>query len=446
MQRTVELEAEPAQSGTNPRNHEGRTIAWLLYSNRQRWIFLVILFLVTTSNYFDYFILSVLLEPIKHDFNLSDTLLGLLSGPGFAIVYAISGIPLALWADRGNRQKLITWALVGWSAMTAACGLAHSFWQLAVARFGVGALEPGAAPPAQSLVVDYCPPERRSMVIALLTMGASAIGYLLGVSLGGYTAATFGWRNSFLIAGAAGLILAVGTRALLKEPRCQLGFPSAQANVESFGQAITGLRRKRSFIFVLIGQSVCTIFAIAASLFIPSFMIRSLHASLLQVSETWGFAVATADFIGGMLGGWLGDILGKRDIRWYPRLAAIASALIIPIYWMALKSERLGSFIAIDFIAELVFSVGLPAAFSAVHAVCGNRRRATAVAALQFCFYLIGFGLGPLIAGALSDAFSSAYGENSLRYSLISMLGFLIPAAAAFWWASRTIHHDREDS
>lgn len=417
---------------------------WSLYTHWQRWRFVAILFLVTTSNYFDYFILSILLDPIKREFHVSDTQLGILSGLGFALVYAVAGLPIARWADRGNRRTIIAVTLTGWSAFTTLCGLAHSFVQLALVRFGVGALEPGAVPTAQSLIIDYFPAKRRSMAIAILTMGASAVGYLLGVVVGGQVAATLGWRSAFLMAGISGLVLALIVRFALAEPRSRLGFPKAAVKPESLNESIKWLRRKRSFVFVILGQSLCTVFAIAASMFFPSFMIRSFHATLTQVSGTWGFTIAAADLIGGLAGGWLADRLGRRDIRWYAWLPAIASALGVPIYWLALSTQHLWSFISVDFLAEFIFSIGLPPVFSAIHAVCGNRRRAMAIAILQMCFYFVGMGIGPTLVGALSDGFSAAYGIESLRYSLIATLTFLVPAAVAFYWASRSMRIDQE--
>lgn len=131
---------------------------WNLYSDRKRYWLLGILWLVSCSNYLDRNVISVLLEPIKQEFKVSDTLLGLLGGLAFALFYATLGIPVARWADRGNRRTIITAALTVWSCMTALCGMAHTFVQLLLARVGVGAGEAGAISPAQSLIVDYFPP------------------------------------------------------------------------------------------------------------------------------------------------------------------------------------------------------------------------------------------------------------------------------------------------
>lgn len=418
---------------------------WTLYSPRARWTFLAILFLVTTANYFDYFIVSVLLEPIKQEFRVSDTMLGLLTGSCFALVYALTSLPIARWADRGNRRTVITVALVGWSVMTAACGFAHSFWQLALARFGVGAVEPGALPPAQSLTADYFPAEKRATAITMLVNGASAVGWLVGVGVGGTIAARYGWREAFVCAGAPGLVLAAVVRLVLREPRCQLGFPKYDAQSERFGETIQCLLRKQSFLFALIGISIYATFAYGVTVFVPSFMIRSLHTTLEELSAVWGTAISVANIAGALFGGWLADLLAKIDIRWHARLPAIACILGLPMYWLALISDRLWVFIALETFAEFVLSVGVPVAFVAVLAVCGSHRRSMASALMLSMMVLFGGTLGPLFSGALSDFLNRRYGFESLRYALIIVCLFLVPAAVAFFKAASTMPRDRED-
>jgi predicted MFS family arabinose efflux permease len=419
--------------------------AWSLYGPRQRWGLLAILFLVTTSNYFDYYVVSIILEPIKQEFEVSDTMLGLLSGFSFAALYAVAALPIAHWADRGNRRTVITLTLLGWSVMTAVCGLAQSFLQLVLARLGVAVTEPGAAPPSQSLIADYFPPERRATAIAILSQGGSAAGYCVGVGLGGYIAARHGWRSAFLVAGIPGLFLAVLVRWLLAEPRCQLGFPAAGPKAESTAQSLVQLQAKRSFLLALSGTALYAFFAYGVSVFLPSFMIRILHATLEQVSITWGFIVAVAMIIGALIGGWLADRLSRRDIRWYAWLPAIAYAVGTPLYWLTLSTDHLWTFIAVDFPAEVILAIGYSVSFAPIHVICGNQRRAVAIAIIYFSSMLIGCGFGPLIAGALSDALSSFYGSQSLRYSLLSMVLLLIPAAAAFYGAARTMLKDLEE-
>jgi predicted MFS family arabinose efflux permease len=420
----------------------GTVAPWSLYSSGQRWWFLSLLFLVTTSNYFDFFIVSVVLDPIKKEFHVSDTMLGMLSGFSFAALYAVAALPIARWADRGNRRTITTLTLAGWSLMTAACGFAHTFGQLVLARMGVALTEPGAAPPAQSLIADYFPPERRATAVAILVQCGSAAGYCVGIGIGGYIAATHGWRSAFLAAGLPGLILALLVHFTLAEPRCQTGFPAADPNAESMRDSLLRLRAKRSYLFILVGITAFTIFGYGTSVFLPSFLIRSLHATLEQVSVTWGVAAAIAMFAGGMLGGWLTNRLIVYDVRWCAWLPAVASALGVPLYWLTLSTKSLWMFIAVDFPAEVILAVVSSVAFAAIHIVCGNSRRAVAVAIAYFLIMLIGCGAGPLIAGVLSDAWSEAYGIQSLRNSMLAMVLFLVPSAAAFYWAGHAMPHD----
>jgi MFS family permease len=176
------------------------TPSWTLYSSRQRWGLLAVLFLVSTSNYLDRNVISVLLEPIKQEFHVSDTMLGLLGGFCFSIFYAVFGMPVARWADRGNRRTVITLALAIWSLMTLCCGLAQTFVQLTIARIGVGAGEAGAIPPAQSLIADYFSPQQRATAIAIfprLRRLAICWGSVSGATLRQSMAG--GWRFSWRV-------------------------------------------------------------------------------------------------------------------------------------------------------------------------------------------------------------------------------------------------------
>jgi predicted MFS family arabinose efflux permease len=384
------------------------------------------------------------LDPIKREFHVSDTMLGLLSGLCFSLIYAVAGLPISYWADRGNRRTVITVALTAWSIATALCGVSQTFWQLALARFGLGVAEPGALPPAQSLIADYFPPGKRASPLAILIQGGSAVGWLGGVALGGYLAAVHGWRTAFVMAGIAGLVLALVVRVALSEPRTKIGFPRAHKSAESPKQAFVELRRKRSYLLLVVGLSAYSIFSYGVSIFLPSLMIRSLGASLAQVSAIWGIAIAIANVIGAVAGGWLGDRMASRDVRWYTWLPMGACALSVPAYALTLHAQTLYTFIGRDFVAELISSTGLPSAFAAVHAVCGDPRRAMAIATVMLAFTLFGSGLGPLVAGWLSDLLTSAYGIESLRYSLTAMLVFLVPAATAFWYAARFMSNDLE--
>lgn len=418
---------------------------WMLYTDRQRWAFLAILFLVSTSNYFDRNVMSVLLEPIRQEFGVSDTMLGLLTGICFALLYAIAGMPVARWADRGDRRTIITLAVVVWSVMTVFCGLAQTFSQLAIARVGVGIGESGAIPPAQSLVADYYPPERRATAIAILT-GAATTGYLLGIGLGGYLAASNGWRSVFIMAGAPGVLFAMIARLFLKEPRLALGFTTNSIeDRENLKETFARLIAKRSFLYAFVGCLLYFFYAYSVLSFVPAFLLRVLHASLTRASVTYGTVEATASLLGTLGGGWLADRSARSDIRWLAWIPAIAFVVSGLIYIGSFAANDLGSFMVLDFLASVILAGGLPPVFAAIHAVCGSRRRATAIAIVIFSATLFGGGVGPLVSGALSDAFGAKYGTEGLRYSLASMMTLLIAAGGALYYSGQAIPSDLED-
>jgi len=370
-------------------------------------------------------------------------MLGLLGGFSFALLYAVSALPIARWADTGNRRTVIAFAITVWSVMTVICGLAQSFWQLALARVGVGAAEPGAMPPALSLLADYFPPNRRATAISVLSAGGAA-GFFFGVGVGGYIAATYGWRRAFIAAGIPGLALAVIVRFVLAEPRFRVGFPGALCRAEDVRSTLLTLVQKKSFLFALASLSLYSVFSFAATIFLPTFMTRSLHAALAQASVTWGLGFSTATLVGSIAGGWSTDYLGKKTVRWYSWWPAITCTLGAPIFLLSLACNQAKTFVLISCAAQAILSAGIPAAFTVVQAVCGSRRRATAMAAVHLSFNIFGGGFGPLLVGVLSDALAPQLGIESLRYSLMAMIAFLMPAAATFYLSGRSILKEQE--
>ena len=165
-----------------------------------------ILVIVYTFNFIDRNILSILLQSIKTDLNLSDTSLGLLSGFAFAAFYATLGIPIAKYADRGNRRNLISISLAVWSLMTAISGLAQNFLHLLLARIGVGIGEAGCSPPAHSMISDYFPANKRSTALGIYSLGIP-FGIMFGLFAGGWIDEMFGWRAAVFFFWGRGLFI-----------------------------------------------------------------------------------------------------------------------------------------------------------------------------------------------------------------------------------------------
>jgi predicted MFS family arabinose efflux permease len=417
---------------------------WDLYPARQRGVFLLILFLVSTSNYVDRNIIGVLLEPIKAEFHVSDTMLGLLSGFSFAVFYALLGIPVARWADRGDRKKIITGALAVWSVMTVLCGMATNFWQLALARVGVGAGEAGAIPPAQSLLADYYAPERRGKAMGVFMMSSMA-GYVLGLVVGGWVAQYYGWRLAFIIAGAPGLLLAVVVHFVLREPRHVPQFAVKREDHETVRAAFTALLRKPAYVNILLAMILYFIMAYGALVFVVPFMIRVHGMTVAEAGGIFGGIAAVGAVIGNLLGGVVADRLASKDVRWFALLPGYGLIVALPLYEFAFMAPTATIMTAILFVSGILLTGSIPGMFSALHVVCGSKRRAMSVAIVFFFANLIGLGLGPILTGALSDYFTAQYGAaQGLRYAMMIVVVSFVPSGLFLLRAARTLKQDAE--
>ena len=164
---------------------------------RERRYVLAILVLVFASSHVDRQIMGILGQPIKESLALTDTQLGLMTGLMFALFYATLGMPIAMWADRGNRRNIIALSISLWSAATAICGAAANYGQLLVARIFVGVGEAGSNPPSHSIIADLYEPEVRTTAMAIFATGVN-FGILIGFLLGGWVNEWIGWRWAFV--------------------------------------------------------------------------------------------------------------------------------------------------------------------------------------------------------------------------------------------------------
>ncbi len=182
----------------------------------RRWYVLLVLTLVYALSIADRFVMSTLIEPIKADLGLSDSSIGFLTGSSLAFFYVTAGLPLATLADRANRRTMIAVALGAWSVMTTLCGFAQNYWQLLLARIGVGVGEAGGTPPSASLLSDYFTSRRRALALSVYSVGAS-LGSMIGSSAG-YASDAWGWRAAFYVLGVPGVLVAVLVAITIREP------------------------------------------------------------------------------------------------------------------------------------------------------------------------------------------------------------------------------------
>jgi predicted MFS family arabinose efflux permease len=412
------------------------------YSPNYRRYVLVLLTLVYALNFIDRQILVILQESIKADMDLSDTQLGLLTGFAFAIFYVSVGIPIARWADVGNRKNIISLAIAVWSGMTALSGLTQNFFQLLLARIGVGVGEAGGSPPAHSIISDYYPPEQRGTALSFYSTGVY-VGILLGFLIGGWINHTFGWRMAFFVVGIPGFLIALLVRFTIREPKRGQSDDSSsvgngQVEKTSFAETVSTLLNLKSFRFFAVGAGLAAFTSYGIGNFMPSFLIRTYGFNNLEVGTSLALITGIGGAIGTFMGGYFADKLGKTDKRWYLWISGIPALISLPAMLLALFSENSQYALGFLFIATMSGAFYLGPTIAITHTLLSPSMRAMGSAVLFLILNLIGLGLGPLFVGVVSDSLMGTYGVESLRYSLaITSFVGLLSAASYFIGASR---------
>lgn len=403
---------------------------------------LAILTLVYTFNHIDRQILLILVEPIKAELGISDSAIGLLTGFAFAVFYATFGIPIAMWADRGNRRNILSLALAIWSGMTALSGLAQGFWQLMIARMGVGVGEAGGTPPATSIISDLYAPKERAFALGIYTSGIG-LGILAGFAIGGYVYQAFGWRVAFFVAGIPGLLLAVLVRLSIREPRRgAIEQRSSEAAASSLKETLGFIGRQSSFLWLLAG---CCLICISANAFLawtPSHLQRAYDVGPADIAIPLGLLIGGVGSVGAILLGRICDRLSARSLAWRPLMIAICAALALPFAWLFLQAKSINMAYAWNIIPSFIGLIYASIAYTASQELVGLRMRAFASAFMLFCLTLIGIGGGPTIVGWLSDHFAASGERMPLKSALEIMLALNLLSVFALVMSARTYERD----
>lgn len=392
-------------------------------------------------NAFDRSILNLLLEPIRQEFGLSDTQLGLLSGVAFALFYSTVAIPVAALADRWSRRNVLALSVLLWTVMTALCGVAGSFGALLLARIGVGIGEAGCNPPSHSLLADYFPPKQRATALGVYALGAPLGAMLTGLA-GGWGSEHLGWRGTMLLAGAPGLLLVPLLFLTVSEPARPATRPRAHDSAPGLRDALSSMWSLPTFRNLCLASALHSFAMYASSSFNPAYLTRShgwTGGEIGQLIAMTGFA----GIAGTLLGGIVTDRLGARgdEPRWQLWIPGMATFLVVPVQLVVYLGSG-ATMVAAVLLSSLLSLVFFGPSYATAQALAEPRMRAMAAAMLLFSKALIGMGLGPLVVGMLSDRLAPLAGEDSLRYSLLLAPLFNLWAGMHFLLAARHLRQD----
>ena len=402
---------------------------------RARFVSMFILFVVSTFNYVDRTIISILQVPIKADLQLTDAHMGALTGLSFALFYTTFSLPIARLADRMNRRNIIAISLFVWSGMTALSGLARNFAMLVGFRIGVALGEAGSIPATQSIIADYYPAHRRATALAIWGLSLP-VGLMAGYGITGKLAEMFDWRTVFAIVGLAGVAFAPIVLLFTREPpRGRFDPPVLQEQKEAgLLETLRELAGMRVLRFLMIAAALHGFSQYSLMNWTVPFYVRLHDMALGSVGMFMAVASGIGGAIGMFCGGYFADRLGAHDERW--------RVWVIAVSFFGTVITGLGQLLAGDLMLSLGFGF-LAAIFqiayygpivAVIQTLVTARQRAFAGALLLLVFNIVGLGLGPFLTGALSDYLAPGLGADSLRWALVASLSFSGIAGCAYIW------------
>ncbi len=408
----------------------------------RRHLSLWLLGIVAVLNYFDRQAFTVLMDDIKEELVLNDTVLGLISGLVFGLIYAIVALPIARLADKGDRPVVIGVCLGFWSLATAACGAAVGAWQMATARMAVAVGEAGSGPASLSVLTDIFPPERRVLVIGFL-QAASSVGLSMGVIVAAWLASFLPWRMVFYVMGLPGVLVAIVVAVFVLEPRRKsgkIGSGEVQDHVP-MADAIKIVFRIPALRWIALLLVAVPMAGLGYLMWAPSFLQR-IHGFEKADLSFLGYAILIGLVSGNLFAGWLGDRYGKNNPVFNGWIAAggLIAAIPFAVGFALIENSSLAllSFVGLKFFMTLWTAPMIALVFSLVP----TAMRATMSAIINLIIILSGVGLGTMVVGILSDGYTEAFGDEAIRYSLLTMtVGLVIGALAAAMAARSVIKH-----
>jgi MFS family permease len=444
----------------------GRITTMEAARRHRRWA-LGVLIVVYVFNYIDRQVLSILVEDIRADLGLNDTQIGMLIGFSFALVYCTFGIPVARLADSTSRKGVIAVSMAAWSGFTALCGLAGNFWQLFLARLGVGIGEAGGSPPAHALISDLYEKEKRGRALAIYSVGLY-IGTLLGFALGGVLADALDWRMAFFVVGLPGVLFALIVWITIREPQRGLSGAAPAAATITFPQSFRKLWAFKAFRYYALAAGAGLFVTYGVGNFVPAFLERTygvwslpelqqalglcrsqivdgvndcIAMSTAEIGIIYGTVAGVAGAIGTLAGGYLADHLGGKDRRWFLWVPMWGKLIAAPLFVASILAPSAELSLLIYFPAIGLAAMYLGPSIAITHHLVPPGMRAMASAVFFFIINIIGLGLGPTALGALSDIFrdSGDAGERSLQWAMAAVVIAMLPLTLLWHWGARAL-------
>ena len=410
----------------------------------QRWYVLFIMMLVYTISIADRYVLSTLIGPISDELQLSDTGAAWLGIP-LALFYVVMGLPLSWLCDRTNRRTLLAASVAVWSLMTTLTGYTRGFWDLLLARVGVGIGEAGGTPACNSIIADYFPADRRSMAMTVFALGAP-IGAWLGSDIAGYVSTLHGWRAAFLVLGIPGLILALVIMVTIKEPVRGRLDAVAEDKTPTVIETLKFIWSQKSAVHAMIGSGLSAFWGWGLMWFTPLFLQRTYGMNEGEAGGLLGQIYLVGGIGASLITAYIVARPAFTDPRKIARLLAVVTAVATVPSFLAYWTHDLG-------FAKLMWWIFIPAIYFYIgpaFALCQNlaapKMRAMAVAIALLIANVLNLIIAPGIVGSLSDYFDASGGGNadSLRLAQLILAPTGLWAAWHYWRAEKYIVEDQK--
>jgi len=407
-----------------------------------RWYALAILFLVSVVNTIDKMLIPALAEPLRLEFDLSDSELGLLVGLVFSVAYAIMSIPMGLMINRLNRVRLLSSLLIIWSLLTLVSSKTSSYLSLALCRMGVAAAESGGNPTSLSLIGDYFPPYERGKAIGIFSANG-AVASILVFSVSGVIAAEHGWRAVFIVASIPGIILGFLVLFSLKEPvRGNFDPTSQNENNNQVGLAaiLKSMWQNKPLLWLLLAAVFIIVAQAGSSAFMAAFFVRVHELPLEKAGLITGVVLGVGFAIGTISGGIIADRKSRAKPGGGCLFISLTTFLAVPMGLVAFTASSVPLLLPFLFLYQMLGTCYYGATMAAVLEISPSSMRGAIITYATLVMNLGGYGFGPQIIGGISDLFNAAGVEHALRWALVAAVGIMAISALLYLIAGRKIY------